>query len=51
METICAQTELDKLIDLMNSEEKFKKLNIQKFKIENPLDFTDKTPINEKEKS
>jgi hypothetical protein len=50
MNSMCIQTEINKLINEINDDNDLKHLNLQKVTIENPLDFTDKTPINEKEK-
>jgi hypothetical protein len=40
LETMCIQTELNRLIELLN--DKYPELNIQNYTVENPYDFTDK---------
>lgn len=42
---MCIQTELNRLINIIN--EKYQDLDIQEYTIENPYDFTDKTPLTE----
>jgi len=48
MKCMCIQTELDRLIDEIN--EAFPNLNIEKYKVKNPYDFTDKTQLKENNK-
>lgn len=48
MKCMCIQTELDKLIDEIN--EAFPNLNIEKYTVKNPYDFTDKTQLKENNK-
>jgi hypothetical protein len=48
MKCMCIQTELDRLIDEINKE--FTNLNIQKYTVNNPHDFIDKTPLRENNK-
>jgi hypothetical protein len=43
LKCMCIQTELDRLIDEINQD--FPNLNIQKYTVKNPYDFTDKTPL------
>ena len=43
MACMCIQTELDKLIDKLNDEYSF--LELQKYIVDNPYDFIDKTPL------
>jgi hypothetical protein len=45
---MCIQTELDRLIDEIN--ESFPNLNIGKYTVKNPHDFTDKTQLKENNK-
>lgn len=48
MKCMCIQTELDRLIDDINKE--FPNLNIEKYIVKNPYDFTDKKPLKEDNK-
>jgi len=48
LETMCIQTELNRLIELLN--DKYPELNIQNYTVENPYDFTDKTRLVEPSK-
>jgi hypothetical protein len=48
MKCMCIQTELDRLIDEIN--ESFPNLNIGKYTVKNPHDFTDKTQLKENNK-
>jgi hypothetical protein len=48
MQCMCIQTELDRLINVVNKE--FSNLNIEKYTIENPYDFIDKTQLKENSK-
>lgn len=48
MKCMCIQTELDRLIDEIN--ESFPNLNIEKYTVKNPHDFTDKTQLKENNK-
>ena len=41
MNCMCIQTELDRLTDMINKE--YSNLNIPKYTVKNPYDFTDKT--------
>ena len=41
MKCMCIQTELDRLIEIINKE--FPSLNIKKYTVKNPYDFIDKT--------
>ena len=45
MNCMCIQTELDRLTDMINKE--YSNLNIPKYTVKNPYDFTDKTPLKE----
>jgi hypothetical protein len=48
MKCMCIQTELDRLIDEIN--ESYPDLNIQKYTVQNPYDFTDNKPLKENNK-
>jgi len=48
MKCMCIQTELDRLIDEIN--ESYPDLNIQKYTVKNPYDFTDNKPLKENNK-
>jgi len=48
MKCMCIQTELDRLIDEINKD--FTNLNIEKYTVKNPYDFTDKTQLKENNK-
>jgi hypothetical protein len=48
MKCMCIQTELDRLIDEIN--ESYPDLNIQKYTVKNPYDFTDKKQLKENNK-
>jgi hypothetical protein len=48
MKCMCIQTELDRLIGEIN--ESFPNLNIEKYTVKNPYDFTDKTQLKENNK-
>ena len=45
---MCIQTELDRLIEIINKE--FPSLNIKKYTVKNPYDFIDKTQLKENNK-
>ena len=48
MKCMCIQTELDRLIEIINKE--FPSLNIKKYTVKNPYDFIDKTQLKENNK-